>query len=89
MRYIRAALFIVGFALLICGFLATIEKHYRPDGILSILPASLLPLPHQLYVGHEIFAYLNFQGIVAVYVIPGALLVAVASLITARKAGAD
>ena len=81
MRLARRTAFVVGLVLLGLGVAASLQAPEGGDLLgLRLFPALLLPLKRPFIGGGDFPPSLSGTGIVAVYVIPGALLVALAFL---------
>jgi hypothetical protein len=68
---IRVVTSLVGLLLLVLGLIAMGQN---ADATLRVLPAMLLPITRPLSAGPDIPGHLTTSGILAVYIVPGIIL---------------
>lgn len=82
MRLARNTAFILGSVLLVLGMAASLQDPERGDSLgLRLFPALLFHLNRPFIGGGDFPASLSGAGIVAVYLIPGVLLVGLALIL--------
>ena len=88
MRLARNTAFIIGSVLLVLGLAASLQDPERGDPLgLRLFPALLFHLNRPFVGGGDFPASLSGAGIVAVYLVPGVLLVGLALIFRDGRTG--